>query len=210
MKKLLLIILLFPTSWSCFSQVMPDSAILLRKAPRRFTAEFKTTQGDFTIEVIRNWSPLGADRLYQLLLTGFYNQNGIFRVQPEYVIQFGICDQKAINDFWDKRPLKDEPAKMKNLKYTISYARDGANSRTVQLFINKKDNPKLDTINYNGARGFTPVGRIVRGMEVIEKFYSGYGFEPTDKQDSIMQQGNGWLRKNYPLIDYILTANPGK
>lgn len=206
MKKALLLFLMISSFYAGMSQIIPDSSMLSKKAPARFTALFETTKGDFTIEVIREWSPMGADRLYQLLLTHFYDNNGIFRVQPEYVIQFGICNDSALNYFWDKRPLKDEPAMVQNLKYTISYARDGANSRTVQLFINKKDNHKLDTVNYNGLRGFTPVARIIRGMDVIDKFYAGYGFDPTNQQDSIMQKGNRWLREKYPLIDYIKSA----
>lgn len=205
MKQLFNVLLLL-TFINVSGQVIPAEKILKKKAPKTFTAEFETTKGNFTIEVIRDWSPLGADRLYQLLKTGFYNNNGIFRVQPEYVVQFGICDNKEVNAFWDKRPLPDEPVKEKNLKYTLSYARDGANSRTVQLFINKKDNFKLDTVNYNKARGFTPVARIIKGQDVVEKFYGGYGFEPCDYQDSIMQQGNAWLKKKYPEIDYIIKA----
>lgn len=197
-------VLLLPSTG--FSQVIPDNSIINKKAPAKFMAEFNTTKGSFTIEVIREWSPLAADRLYQLLLTGFYNNNGIFRVQSEYVVQFGICNDSAVNYFWDKRPLPDEPAVVKNLAYTISYARDGANSRTVQLFINKKDNTKLDTVNYNGLRGFTPVARIISGSEVVDSFYGGYGFEPANFQDSVMIKGNKWLMKKYPEIDWIRSA----
>lgn len=205
MKNLLVFLLIF-LGFGVRSQVIPDSSLLQKQAPEKFRAEFRTTQGNFTIEVIREWAPLGADRLWHLLQTGFYNNNSIFRVQPEYVIQFGICDNPAVNSYWDKKPLPDEPAKTRNLKYTLSYARDGANSRTVQLFINKKDNTKLDTVNYNGLRGFTPVARIVEGQEVIEKFYGEYGFEPANYQDSIMQQGNAWIRKKFPKVDYIIDA----
>jgi peptidyl-prolyl cis-trans isomerase A (cyclophilin A) len=197
---------LFGLSCSIYSQSLPDTVQLQEKAPAVFQAEFHTTKGNFTLEVVRDWSPSGADRLWQLFRTGFYDNNGIFRVQPGYVVQFGISDDPKVNAFWDKRPIPDEPAQTMNLRGTISYARDGKNSRTVQLFINLKDNTKLDTVNYNGLRGFTPVGRIVKGMDVVESFYGKYGFEPANHQDSVMVQGNAYWKRKFPDIDYILGA----
>jgi len=147
-----------------------------------------------------------VDRLYQLIQTGFYYNNSIFRVQSNYVVQFGISDTKVVNEFWDKRPIADEPVRESNLKGYISYARDGANSRTAQLFINKKDNSKLDTVNYNGLRGFPPVAKIIEGFEVVESFYGGYGFEPANHQDSIMLYGNAYVKKHFPEVDYILSV----
>lgn len=189
------------------AQVVPDQSTLMARSPATFKAVFKTTKGDFIIEVNREWSPLGADRLYQLLMTGFYNQNALFRVQKGYVAQFGIGNVKEVNFFWDKRTVVDEPVKTGNLKGTISYARDGINSRTAQLFINLKDNYKLDTVNYNGLRGFPPVGRIISGYEIIESLFSGYGFEPANHQDSVMVYGNAYLKKKFPELDYIIEAN---
>lgn len=206
MKKPLILLLLFLSLMQAYSQVIPDQSMMMARSPGSFRAEFKTTEGTFVIEVIRDWSPMGADRLYQLLATGFYNQNGIFRVQKNYVVQFGICDQEPVNTFWDKRPVPDEPRLVQNLKGSISYARDGANSRTAQLFINLKDNVKLDTVNYNGVRGFTPVARIIEGYETVEKFFGGYGFEPAKFQDSIMVKGNSYLKRVFPEIDFILEA----
>ena len=185
---------------------VPDTSILTQKAPEVFQAVFTTTKGDFTIEVYREWSPLGADRLYQLLKTGFYNNNCLFRVQKPFVVQFGIGDDKEVNHFWDKLPVKDEPVKAQNLKGTISYARDGANSRTTQLFINLADNYKLDTVNYNGVRGFPPVAKIIGGFEVVEQFFGDYGFEPANYQDSAMVQGNAYWRRKFDGLDYIIKA----
>jgi cyclophilin family peptidyl-prolyl cis-trans isomerase len=93
-----------------------------------------------------------------------------------------------------------------NLKGTISYARDGTNTRTTQLFINKKDNFKLDTVNYNGLRGFPPVGRIISGFEVVDNLYPDYGFEPANHQDSVMLNGNAYLKNLFPNLDYITKA----
>ncbi len=206
MKKYLIPWLLFLSALQAISQVIPDQSMMMARSPATFKALFKTSEGDFTIEVIREWSPVAADRLYQLLLTGFYNNCALFRVQPEYVVQFGIGDRKDVNYFWDKRPIPDEPVMTKNLKGTLSYARDGLNSRTAQLFINMKDNHKLDTINYNGLRGFPPVGRVIDGFEVTSSFFSEYGFEPANHQDSVMMYGNKYLKRIFPHLDYIIEA----
>ncbi len=206
MKRTLYLWMMFLIPVALTAQKMPDSAILKVKAPSTFMAKFTTTKGSFTIEAIRSWSPDGVDRLYQLVQSGFYDNNSLFRVQEAYVVQFGISDLPEVNRFWDKRPIADEPVIEHNLKGTLSYARDGANSRTSQLFINKKDNFKLDTVTYNGLKGFPPVARIVEGFEVVDSFYGAYGFEPANHQDSIMQQGNAYVRKHFPELDYIISA----
>ena len=203
MKKTFPFLLTFLFGFSLHSQIIPDSSLLKTRAPDHFKAQFTTTKGSFTIEVNRDWSPLGADRLYQLIISGFYNDNGLFRVQKKYVVQFGISDKKEVNEFWDKHPIHDEPVKQSNLQGTLSYARDGAETRTVQLFINMNDNYKLDTVNYNNLRGFPPVGNVIAGFDVIESFYGNYGFEPANHQDSIMVKGNTYLKKLFPNIDYI-------
>jgi len=163
-----------------------------------------TTKGEITIEAYREWSPQGVDRLYQLITSGFYSDNCLFRVQPEYVVQFGISDNRDANFFWDKHPIPDEPVTGHNLKGVISYARDGENSRTAQLFINTRDNFKLDTVNYNGLRGFPPIARIISGFEVVEAFNAQYGFEPANHQDSVMVKGNAYWEEKFPGLDFIL------
>jgi peptidyl-prolyl cis-trans isomerase A (cyclophilin A) len=185
---------------------VPDTTILSEKAPDVFTAVFHTSKGDFTIEVHRDWSPLGADRLYQLIRSGYYDNNCLFRVQKTYVVQFGIGDNREVNFFWDKYRLPDEPVMTQNLKGTLSYARDGANSRTSQLFINMKDNLKLDTVNFNGLRGFPPVAKITSGFGTVENFYGDYGFEPANFQDSAMVEGNAYWDRKFKGLDYILRA----
>jgi peptidyl-prolyl cis-trans isomerase A (cyclophilin A) len=207
MRQLLFLLLFLISQIRIQSQVLPDQSTLMAHAPSTFKAVFKTTKGDFTVEVYREWSPEGADRLYQLFMTGFYNQNALFRVQKGYVVQFGIGNEMAINTFWDKRPIADEPVMTKNLKGTISYARDGMHSRTTQLFINLKDNYKLDTVHYNGLQGFTPVAKIISGYEVIDALYGNYGFEPANHQDSVMIYGNSYWKKKFPELDYILEAH---
>jgi len=206
MKYLLIILLILAEPVPDQAQVMPDQSTLKARAPAVFRAAFRTTKGDFTLEVYRDWSPEAADRLYQLLATHFYDHNSLFRVQKGYVVQFGISNDRDVNYFWDKRPVEDEPVVASNLKGTVSYARDGLHSRTTQLFINLKDNYKLDTVNYNGLRGFPPVGKIISGFEAVEALYGGYGFEPANYQDSVMVHGNAWLKKKFPGLDHINEA----
>jgi len=207
MKNILSICITFCIAISitpALSQNIPDPSILEVIAPDTFRAVCITTKGEFTIEAVRSWSPDGVDRLYQLITSGFYASNCIFRVQPEYVVQFGISNSADANYFWDKRPIPDEPVVGHNLKGVISYARDGKNTRTAQLFINMKDNYKLDTVDYNGLRGFPPVARIIEGFEVVEAFNAQYGFEPANHQDSVMVKGNNYWEEKFPGLDYIL------
>jgi cyclophilin family peptidyl-prolyl cis-trans isomerase len=201
--KFKLLLLLFILPFLSVSQSVPDTSLLHLIAPDTFRAVMVTTKGEITIEAMRSWSPAGVDRLYQLITSGFYDNNCLFRVQPEYVVQFGISDNPDANFFWDKRPIPDEPVVGHNLKGVISYARDGKNSRTAQLFINTKDNFKLDTVDYNGLRGFPPVARIVSGFDVVEKFNAQYGFEPANHQDSVMVKGNAYWEGKFPGMDYI-------
>jgi peptidyl-prolyl cis-trans isomerase A (cyclophilin A) len=206
MKKFFVFSFIILFSITLFGQMKADSTILKLKAPKTFQIKVRTTKGTFIIEANRSWSPEGVDRLYQLVKTGFYNDNSIFRVQTGYVVQFGISDNKTTNDFWDKHPIPDELVKTVNLRGTISYARDGAVTRTAQLFINLNDNFKLDTVNFNGLRGFPPVAKIIEGFDVVESFYAGYGFEPANHQDSIMLYGNAYVKRHFPEVDYILSA----
>jgi len=206
MKKRWFIFVLIVFGFDAWAQTVPDADILDKRAPGVFQVDFQTTAGSFTVEAHRSWSPAGADRLYQLVRSGFYTDAAIFRVQPDYVVQFGISPYPEVNAFWEKYPLPDEPVKKSNLKGTLAYAREGKISRTTQLFINYRDNHKLDTIAFNDLRGFPPIGRVVEGMEVVQSFCSDYGFEPAEKQDSVYKLGNAYLREHYPGLDYIEEA----
>ncbi|GAC1532218.1 MAG: hypothetical protein NVS3B15_12250 [Sediminibacterium sp.] len=185
---------------------MPDAAVLRLKAPETFKAVFKTTKGDFVVEAYRKWSPLGVDRLYQLLKTGFYNNNLLFRVEPGYVIQFGISDQKAINHFWNRRKLPDEPPLHKHLKGVVAFARGMANSRATQLFINAVDNPMLDTVVRKKVKGYSPVAKVISGMNVVAGLCSIYGRSTLPFQDSVYKYGNRYMDKKFPGLDRIISA----
>lgn len=201
LRLLVLPLLLFST---CLPAQAPNPSILKQKAPSVFQAVFTTTKGDFTIEAIRKWSPLGVDRLYQLIKSGFFTNALLFRVEPEYVTQFGISENYEANRFWDPKKLSDEPMLQKNKRGMISFARDGKNNRATQLFINNRDNAKLDILDKGGLVGFTPIAHVIKGMEVTDKFYAGYGRRPAQIQDSLYKYGNRYFEQNFPGLDKIL------
>jgi len=175
-------------------------ANLKAKAPETFEATFVTTKGDIVIQVTRAWSPLGADRFYNLVEHGFYNGNPFFRNLPGFIVQFGLTGNPAVNRAWDNANIQDEPVQEHNLPGYVTYAKSSIpNSRTTQLFINLGDNStSLD------RQGFAPFGKVISGMDVVQKLYSGYGEQPD--QDAIRTQGSAYFSKKYPNLDLIKTA----
>lgn len=204
MKKALVLCLLFYTILSIAQA--PGISVLQLKAPETFKAAFKTNKGEFVIEVYRKWSPLGADRIYQLVKSGFFSDALFFRVEQNFVIQFGISANYAANRFWDSRKLPDEPALQKNTRGIVSFARGGRNNRATQIFINMTDNVKLDTAVRNGIKGYTPVAKVVKGMEVLARLNSRYGKAPAVIQDSLYKYGNRYFEQQFPGLDKILSA----
>lgn len=175
------------------------------KSPETFQARFETSKGDFEIEFTRNLSPEAVDRVYQQIHHKFYDKIVFYRVVPNFVAQFGHMDSTATANNWDRFTVKDEPAKASNLKGTISYARAGVNSRGNHLFINLKDNKRLDTVFYNKVKGFPPLGKVTKGMDVVEKLYSGYGNETMKVYDSLAVHRKEFLKK-FPKLDSIRKA----
>ncbi len=175
-----------------------------KPAPDYFKARFETTQGNFDIESKREWSPKGVDRIYQLIKSGYYTDIAIFRVVPEFVVQFGIHNDSILNNSWKKYKVLDEPVLQSNDSMAISFARSGVNSRTTQIFINLKNNHRLDTVDYNDVKGFPVIAVITGGMETVHKFYSTKDNVPD--QDSIQKYGNAYLIRKYPKVDYIKKA----
>ena len=176
------------------------------QAPETFNARFETTQGNFDIEAKREWAPNGVDRLYQLITKNYYQDISIFRVVPNFVAQFGIHNDTLINNSWQRSGIIDEPVTLKNDAMTIAFARGGVKSRSNQIFINLKDNYRLDKLAYSGVTGFPVVAKVVAGKEVILKFYDGYGEKLGRKQDMISKFGNVFVREKYPKTDFIIRA----
>ena len=190
---------------SLFSCGNPPPDTDQKPSRHHFKAVFTTTQGTFTAIFHEEWAPLGVAHLEELIKNNFYSDIGIFRVVDDYVVQFGIHNDSSLNQHWISRQISDEPVLHPNKQWTIAYARDGANTRDTQIFINLKDNSeRLDTINYMGCRGFPVIGEIVEGTETISKFYKEYGNAPAMEQDSIYAYGNAYLKKKYPNIDYLI------
>jgi peptidyl-prolyl cis-trans isomerase A (cyclophilin A) len=175
-----------------------NPATLKAKAPELFKAAFTTTRGDFTVEVHRDWAPLGADRFYNLVKNGFFTNAAFFRVVPGFIVQFGLNANPAINKVWMNANIKDDPVMGSNTRGTLVFATAGPNTRTTQLFINFGNNAGLD------RQGFAPFGTVTDGMDVVDKIYAAYGERP--QQDKITDEGDAYLVKNFPMIDKIKAA----
>ncbi|MCI2228972.1 peptidylprolyl isomerase [Polaribacter sp. MSW13] len=203
MKKYFLLLCIILLT-SCASSKFKEKW-LKREAPNSFKARFETTKGNFDIVARRPWSPKGVDRLYQMIKNEYYTDVAIFRVVPNFVAQFGIHNDSIIQKSWSKG-IADEPVLAKNDAMAISFARGGKNTRSNQIFINLKDNNRLDTLSYSGVTGFPVIAKVIAGQENVLKFYSGYGDQLGRKQDSITKFGNVYLREKFPKVDYIIKA----
>jgi peptidyl-prolyl cis-trans isomerase A (cyclophilin A) len=175
-----------------------DPSSLNEKAPEQFLARFETSKGVFVVRVERAWAPKGADRFYNLVKAGFYDDNRFFRVVPRFIIQWGIPGNPRVAAAWDQARIDDDPVLRSNTRGYVTFATAGPNTRTTQLFINFGQNSRLDD------QGFAPFGRVTEGMEVVEKLYAGYGEAPD--QDAITAQGNAYLKAQFPNLDYIRKA----
>jgi len=175
-------------------------------APEKFRARFETTKGTFEIEAVRSWSPQAVDRLYQLIRTGFYNNNAMYRMIPHFVAQFGTNNDTLLNAQWMKHKIMDEPVVQKNDSATVAFARAGVNTRSNDIYVNLKDNYRLDTLNYSGVLGFPVIARVTSGMNVVQSFYSGYAEKPMQEADSTIGAWNKYFHDKYPNLDYIVKA----
>ncbi len=168
------------------------------KAPEVFRVNLDTSRGPVVIEVTRADAPNGADRFYNLVKAKFYDGARFFRVIPGFMAQFGIAASPAMTKAWDA-PIQDDPVKTSNIRGAVTFAQTSApNSRTAQLFINYGNNSRLD------SQRFAPFGKVITGMENVDQIYSGYGEMPDQSQ--IESDGNSYLDKQYPRLDYIKTA----
>jgi peptidyl-prolyl cis-trans isomerase A (cyclophilin A) len=178
-----------------------------RVAPDSFRVVFETSRGRFDAVAHRAWAPLGVDRFYDLVRRRYYDEVRLFRVVPGFVAQFGLSGDPRVAEAWLTRSIPDEPVRQSNRRGRISFARGGPNTRTVQVFVNLRDNARLDTLN---RLGFPPVAEVVSGMDVVDSLYAGYGEGPPrgggPAQDSIRAQGNDYLRRAFPRLDFIQRA----
>jgi peptidyl-prolyl cis-trans isomerase A (cyclophilin A) len=176
-------------------------AALTEKAPEKYKVKFDTSAGVIVIEVTRAWAPLGADRFYNLVKNGFYDDVRFFRVLDGFMAQFGMNGDPAIQKVWGQNNFRDDPVKESNKRGYVTFAKTSApNSRSTQVFINFGDNSQLD------KDGFAPFGRVTEGMNVVDKLYTGYGNNNVPDQGRITTEGNAYLLKSYPKLDYIKKA----
>jgi peptidyl-prolyl cis-trans isomerase A (cyclophilin A) len=174
---------------------------LTEKAPDTFKAKFDTSKGVMVIEVHRDWAPLGADRFYNLVKNGFYDGCRFFRVLDGFMAQIGMNGDPSIQRLWGNANFRDDPVKGSNKRGYVTFAKASApNSRSTQFFINYGDNSRLD------ADGFAPFGQVVTGMDLVDMLYKGYGSSNVPDQGRITAEGNAYLMKEYPKLDFVKKA----
>lgn len=187
-----------------FAQSLSTPAALTAQAPASYKVKFDTSKGSFVVDVHRDWAPRGADRFYNLVKNGFFNDARFFRVISGFMVQFGISPDPKIAAAWRDASIGDDPVKQSNTRGMITFATRGPNTRTTQVFINYGDNARLD------GMGFAPFGQIVSGMNVVDALYSGYGEGAPrgagPEQGRIQSEGNAYLTQAFPKLDYIKTA----
>jgi peptidyl-prolyl cis-trans isomerase A (cyclophilin A) len=189
------------TTVRAYDRALLRPALLKDKAPAEYKVKFVTTRGDFTLAVTRAWAPLGADRFYNLVKHHFYDNASIFRVVPNFVAQFGISAYPAVTTAWKRTDIKDDPVTQSNKRGYITFATSGPNTRTTQVFINFKDNSRLD------GQGFAPFGVVEGdGMKVVDMFYDQYGDNAGPDQGKIETQGKPYIDKGWSKLDTIKSA----
>jgi peptidyl-prolyl cis-trans isomerase A (cyclophilin A) len=190
------------------SQNLANPAALNEQAPPVYKVNVDTSKGRFVLEVHRDWAPIGADRFYNLVKNGFYDNARFFRVISGFMVQFGINGDPKVSAVWREANIKDDPVRQSNQRGYITFATAGPNTRTTQVFINFADNRPLDRM------GFAPFGRVVSGMDAVDALYSGYGEgAPSGSgpdQGRVQSQGNAYLTQNFAKLDYIKKATIAK
>ncbi len=192
-----------PAAASNPALLSPETATA--KAPDVYKVKLDTTKGPVVIAVTRAWSPLGADRFYNLVKIGYYDDVAFFRVLGGFMAQVGIHGDPAVNVKWRGARFPDDPTGVKsNKRGMVTFATAGPQSRTSQIFFNYGDNSNLDSM------GFTPFGQVVEGLENLDKLYGGYGegapSGPGPDQGRVQNEGNAYLKSSYPKLDYIKSA----
>jgi peptidyl-prolyl cis-trans isomerase A (cyclophilin A) len=193
-----------------FAQGLANPAALKEQAPPVYKVDFDTTKGPFVIEVHRDWAPNGADRFYNLVKNGFFDDDRFFRVVEGFMVQFGINGDPKVSAVWREARIKDDPVRISNKRTFVTFATAGPNTRTTQVFISYGNNSNLD------GQGFAPFGQVVSGMKVVDSLYSGYGEgAPGGRgpdQTKVQAEGNAYLGSAFPNLDYIKKATiaPGQ
>jgi len=187
----------------------PEPTRLETQSPDSFTIRFVTSRGPFDVRVHRDWSPRGADRVYYLARAKFFDGVRFFRVVDKFVAQFGLHGDTAVSRAWRSTSIQDDVPVKSNVRGTLSFAAGGPNTRTTQMYINFGDNSRLD------RTGFAVFGQVIAGMDaVVDSIHHGYGEgAPRGQgpmQDRIGREGNAYLIRGFPKLDYVITARVTK
>jgi peptidyl-prolyl cis-trans isomerase A (cyclophilin A) len=183
-----------------------DPSLATESAPDTFKVKMETTAGDFTIEVHRDWAPLGADRFYNLVRIGYYNDTAFYRVIKGFMAQVGMHGDPAVTAAWMKARISDDPVVKSNTKGMVTFAMGGQpGTRTTQFFVNYANNSYLDK-----PSNFAPFGEVVEGFDTVKSLYNGYGEGAPrgnrPSQAQIFREGNAYLKAGFPKLDYINQA----
>jgi len=174
-------------------------------APDRFDVVFETSEGEFVVSVTRDWAPLGADRFYNLVRLGYYDDSRFHRTVPGFIVQFGLAGDPAVSQTWREQYIPDDSVVVSNTRGRIAFAFVDADTRSTQVFISLGELSRLD------AGDFAPFGEVTDGMEVVGRLYSGYGEQSGGglrggDQSSIFAEGNAWLDREYPELSRLVRA----
>lgn len=182
----------------------PSDTFFQAIAPDTFITRVETTRGAVFIQVVREWAPLGADRFYNLVRAGYYDDTRFYRVVPGFIVQWGITGDSAVNAAWARACFRDDPVRRHNTRPSVSFAFGAPHSRTAQVFFNYGVNWRLD------EAGFAPFGAVISGAEVLDSVYAEYGDTPPrgNGPDAVraMREGNRYLDAEFPELDRILHA----
>jgi peptidyl-prolyl cis-trans isomerase A (cyclophilin A) len=203
-ERIIVVVLMSVGSLAAVKPPLTEPALFRERAPEVFRAAFDTTKGPFVIEVRRAWAPLGADRFYNLVKNGFYDECRFFRILDSVMVQVGMSGRPEIQAAWEAAPIRDDPVKRSNKRGFVSFATAGPHTRSTQFFINLRDNPVFD------RQGSVPFGQVAERMDVVDALYSGYGDGMPrghgPDQSMIRTAGNAYLNKEFPKLDYIKKA----
>jgi len=183
----------------------PRDPLWSQPAPDIYDVRLETTKGNIVLQVSRALAPRGADRFYHLVESGFYDDSRFYRVIAGRFAQFGIAGDPAIARIWQNERFPDDPVKASNTRGTFAYAMTGPDARTTQIYINTGDQTRLD------ATGFAPFGKVIEGMDVVDRLYAGYGEASgggmrAGHQDKLFEEGNAYLDREFPLLDKLIRA----
>jgi peptidyl-prolyl cis-trans isomerase A (cyclophilin A) len=184
----------------------PEAPEINRRAPERFRVRLETSRGLVVLEIHRDWAPYGADRFFNLVTHGYFDEARFFRVIAGRWAQFGIHGDPRVSALWRERTLPDDPRRESNRRGTIAFAFAVANGRTTQLFFNLRDNS--ETLD---PQGFAPFGRVVEGMDVVDSLNAEYGESAgggirRGEQEPLFAGGNAYLARAFPRLDFIRRA----